>query len=118
MPKNSNSSLFEKFSLYGKISNEELYLPIRKTPEFIAECNMRRLAIIGVEFYHLSGDKILPVTPISDIDLSDITNGVDDWQYALVECNKMVSKIINEKILGDDSLYCSFIVIDEKELRN
>ncbi|MHB9095983.1 MAG: hypothetical protein ACYC21_15055 [Eubacteriales bacterium] len=108
------SSLIYKYAKYGYLSPcGELYLPINRGKELIKECDKLKIAVIGLEFFHLKGNNIVPVNPIKGIDCSPLLRQYTTWDAVVFNCNDMVLEVLKQEEKMDSNQYFNPTIIEE-----
>jgi hypothetical protein len=82
--------IFNKYSKYGRLAYGDLYLPLCTAKEFVEECNLLKVAIIGLEFFHVQSGKVVPINPINGIDCSSLLSKYEEWNEVVKNCNKEI----------------------------
>ena len=90
--------IVEKFSALGYLSKgNEWYFPIENVKPLIDACQKQNVSIIGVEFFHKEGEKLMPVDPINAIDCSVLLHKYSRWDDVVDCCFEFVRKILIEE---------------------
>jgi hypothetical protein len=84
---NSNEKhLYEKFMDRSFMRGNEIYLPVNSLTSFIEECNASNIVILGLDFFTVLEDKVIPR---EIIDASSLFTNAKSRQDAL-NCNEYV----------------------------
>jgi hypothetical protein len=87
-----------KYANYGKTSpSGELYLPLSTSNQFVNECTSLKVAIIGLEFFHIGPEYVMPVSPLSGIDCSIFLKTSMSWDEVVNRCNEAVIKVLQQE---------------------
>lgn len=109
-------SLFGNYRACGYLSpNGELYLHLATALDFIEDVLRAELAIIGVDFYHISDGRVVPVSPINSFDGSELLREIDDWQTIVSRSHEIVRNILQEEVQRDETQHCGFELVEETE---
>lgn len=111
-------SLYEKYSKLAHVSAGEVYFDKNIAFDFIKQCTELGIAIIGVEFFHIKKNEIIPVMPPNGIDTSDILEENVDWKEVFKTCNSFAHSVISNEFTNDSNQYCSFTTLQESEWKN
>ncbi|GEN45958.1 hypothetical protein [Alkalibacillus haloalkaliphilus] len=108
-------NLYEKYSKITHVSAGELYFDKNIAVDFIEQCTELGIAIIGVEFFYIKKNGIIPVIPPNGIDTSDILEENVDWKEVLKKCNSFAHSVILKEFSNNSDQYCIFITFDKAE---
>lgn len=108
-------SLYEKYSKITHVSAGELYFDKNIAFDFIKQCTELGVAIIGVEFFYIKKNEIIPVMPPNGIDISDILEEYVDWKEVLKTCNSFAHSVISKEFSNNSNQYCTFITFEKAE---
>lgn len=99
---------YRKFSL----SHYSLYLPIPVAFDFVEECDMNNLLVIGIECFTSHG--IEQFEPRSDLiaDFSYIYSWKDSWAIRREACNSKAREFLN-KLPNHPNLVAEFVLISQ-----
>jgi ABC-type dipeptide/oligopeptide/nickel transport system permease component len=108
--------VIEHFLPHGKLSSSgELYLKINLKDDFVRFANDHGIAIIGIEFFHMVDNAIMPVVPITGVDCSPFLRQYSTWRETVQAINDMVTRVLEAEAQKDASLYFNPVLFDEED---
>lgn len=94
--------LVAKYATYGKSTpSGEIYLPFSISEQFTNECMNLQVAIIGVDFFHVGCEYVMPTSPLNGVDCSIFLSTATSWSEVVQQCNKSVKKVLEEEVKRD-----------------
>lgn len=107
--------IFNKYSKYERLTHGELYLPLSTNKEFVEECNLLKVAIIGLEFFHVQSGKVVPINPINGIDCSSLLSQYEEWNEVVKNCHKEVINVLQQEEERDNTQYYNPTLLEKSE---
>jgi hypothetical protein len=105
--------LLKKYSAYGRISGEEIYLPFSTGKAFVEECSASKVAILGLDFFHLQPGIVMPVVPINSLDCSIFLKMYENWDDIVRNCNETAMQVLIEEEERDPTQYYNPVLIEK-----
>lgn len=108
-----NSDFFDSWSRNQFVRGEELYILSRYSIEFVEDCSLRNIAILGIEGFQHENHQITPL--LSEIaDFSCIFNSASTWQECVNQCNSAAKDFL--EIFGKcEGKVFNFVLVTENE---
>jgi hypothetical protein len=109
--------LFEKYAKYGLKTSSEIYLPLGTSRMFVEECSSFKVAIVGLEFFHIKPGMIVPVAPINSLDCSVFLSKYEEWDKVVKNCNEAALKVLHLEEKKDHTQYYHPTLFENSEWR-
>jgi hypothetical protein len=105
-----------KYAKYGRnTSSGELYLPLFIYKRFVDECTSLHIAIIGIEFFHVGPDYVMPISPLNGIDSSIFLKMATDWEEVVKLCNEAAMNVLQQEEIRDPTQWYNPTLFEESE---
>lgn len=106
-----STNVFGQYRQYGFVSGGEFYIPSQYAINFVEDCSLRNIAVIGVEGFLIFDQKIMPLLD----EIADFSSVVaPDWQNFVDQCNVAAKRFL--EIYGEDQKKIfSFVFINKDE---
>jgi len=89
----SENEVYELYRNTGISSENESYIPVTESIDFIITCDDNNLSVIGIEGFYQKGDMIQPDLNII-ADFSE--NEAADWEVYKERCNESAMKFVRK----------------------
>jgi len=107
----SETDIWEKYSQQGIVQGGELYLSLPQAVNFVADCQLNNLAIIGIEGFLYDRGKIKPIIEtIGDFSSAPTAN----WNSYREVCDRAANDFLHQ-IDRVNGLVLNFVVLSEQE---
>jgi hypothetical protein len=107
----SEAEIFDRYCVVGTLRGCEIYLKIPEALNFIKDCQINELAIIGVEGFLLRDGQLHPQIDII-VDYSSLN--VSSWQEYVVTCNQSTQGVLSE-FRDRQDLVINFVLLAEEQ---
>ncbi len=108
--------LVAKYATYGRsTSSGELYLPLFTSKQLVDECTSLQVAIIGVDFFHVGPDYVMPTSPLNGIDSSIFLKTATSWEEVVKQCNEAAIKVLKQKEKEDNTQWYNPTFFEKSE---
>jgi hypothetical protein len=111
------SLLFEKYAHYGIRTSSEIYLPLNTATMFVEECSSFKVAIIGLEFFHIESGMRIPVIPMNGLDCSIFLTTCREWDDVVTNCNETALNVLHLEEEVDTTQYYNPTLLEKSEWR-
>ncbi len=107
----SETDIWEKYSQQGIVQGGELYLSVPQALNFVADCQLNNLAIIGIEGFLYDRRKIKPILEaIGDFSSAPKAN----WDSYREICDRAANDFLHQ-LDRVNKLVLNFVVLSEQE---
>lgn len=108
--------IFAKYARYGRSTpSGELYLPFFTGEQFIDECTRLQVAIIGIDFFYVDPEYVMPVTPLNGIDNSIFLGMNISWDEIVKRCNEAVVNVLQREEKRDAKQWYNPTLFEKSE---
>ncbi len=108
--------ILEKYAVYGERSpNGEIFVPLHTKALFVEECTLLKVAILGIEFFHIQQGQKISLTPLNGIDCSPLLRKYETWQEVVEQCNKSVLRVLEQEEILDNTQYYNPTLLEEND---
>jgi len=105
------------FGQYGISQGGEDYYPLNVALAITQQCNQQALAVIGLEFFTLAGERIKALPQVMGADWSDLLEA-DSWEAAVIACNQATARVLQNSASDNPDYFCCLELIDQSEWRS
>lgn len=107
------SEIYEQYALYARKPSDELWIPLHMAQEFVASCEQRKIAIIGIDFAHITSDEYLTPTDIWDGQVETMKGTI--WDSVFTTCNREAKRALEEELKLDKMQWFNPVLMEESE---
>jgi hypothetical protein len=108
--------LVAKYATYGRSTpSDELYLPLFISKQFVDECTNLQIAIIGVDFFHIGREYVMPTSPLNGIDSSIFLKTATSWEDVVKQCNEAAMKVLQQEEKKDNTQWYNPTLFEKSE---